>query len=59
LLRVGYDSDLNIEGWHDPIFRNHEEAPSGSNRPLAGRKLEQAGLLIAKRTLEQFTINTE
>jgi sugar phosphate isomerase/epimerase len=37
LLRAGYDSDLNIEGRHDPVYRD---------------KLEDAGLLIAKRTLE-------
>src|SRR5438309_712090 len=24
LLRAGYDSDLNIEGWHDPVFRDSE-----------------------------------
>ncbi|MHB8523389.1 MAG: sugar phosphate isomerase/epimerase family protein [Limisphaerales bacterium] len=60
LLRSGYDSDLNIEGWHDPIYRNHapEEGPDDAN-PLAGRKLEDAGLLIAKRTLEQYTQGTE
>ncbi|HWD19113.1 MAG TPA: sugar phosphate isomerase/epimerase [Verrucomicrobiae bacterium] len=44
LLRAGYDSDLNIEGWHDPVYRD---------------KLEEAGLLIAKRTLEQFAAGTE
>ena len=50
LVRAGYDSDLNIEGWHDPVYRNH---PPGAG-PLAGRQLEDAGLLIARRTLEQF-----
>ena len=60
LLRAGYDSDLNIEGWHDPVYRDHDrEQPwdvksHGLDR-LAGRKLEEAGLLIAKRTLEQYT----
>jgi sugar phosphate isomerase/epimerase len=55
LLRAGYTGDLNIEGWHDPVYRDHDAAPpddihlSGS---LAGRKLEEAGLMIAKRTLE-------
>lgn len=44
LLRAGYDSDLNIEGWHDPVYRNHENGP----------KLEDAGLAIARKTLEQF-----
>jgi sugar phosphate isomerase/epimerase len=59
LLRAGYDSDLNIEGWHDPVFRDHDLAPpidiqlTKTNRQ-AGQKLEAAGLLIAKRTLEQF-----
>ena len=52
LMRVGYDSDLNIEGWHDPVFRDHEPH---DGTPLAGQKLEDAGLLIARRTLEQFT----
>ncbi len=59
LLRAGYDSDLNIEGWHDPVFRDHDTAPpadiklSQSTRQ-AGQKLEQAGLLLAKQTLERF-----
>jgi sugar phosphate isomerase/epimerase len=59
LLRAGYDSDLNLEGWHDPVFRDHDAAPpvdiklSGANRQ-AGQKLEADGLLIAKRALEQF-----
>jgi sugar phosphate isomerase/epimerase len=48
LLRTGYDSDLNIEGWHDPVYRNHE----------AGPKLEDAGLLIARQTLERYTAGT-
>ena len=52
LLRAGYDSDLNIEGWHDPVYRDHPVEPK--DHPLAGQKLESAGLLIAKRTLEQF-----
>jgi len=39
LIRAGYDSDLNIEGRHDPVYRD---------------QLEDAGLLIAKRTLEAF-----
>jgi sugar phosphate isomerase/epimerase len=51
LVRAGYDSDLNIEGRHDPVFRDHEPPESS---PLAGRKLEEAGLLVAKRTLAQF-----
>ncbi len=51
LLRSGYDSDVNIEGWHDPVFRDH---PEGGGAPLAGQRLENAGLLIAKRTLEAY-----
>jgi sugar phosphate isomerase/epimerase len=42
LARVGYDSDLNIEGWHDPVFRNHPNGP----------QLEEQGLRIAKAHLE-------
>lgn len=49
LVRQGYDSDLNIEGWHDPVFRNHgSDAPA----PLAHRELEDAGALAARRWLE-------
>ncbi|MDA1272953.1 MAG: sugar phosphate isomerase/epimerase [Verrucomicrobia bacterium] len=64
LIRVGYDSDLNIEGWHDPVFRDHEtqEAqaePGSTPDKLAGRKLEDAGILIAKRLLENLTTGTE
>ena len=59
LLRSGYDSDLNIEGWHDPVFRDHGVAPPAdiqlaSTNRQAGQKLEDAGLLLAKRFLEQF-----
>ena len=59
LLRAGYDSDLNIEGWHDPVYRDHDLAPPvdidlGGGHRQAGQKLELAGLLIARRTLEQF-----
>jgi sugar phosphate isomerase/epimerase len=49
LLRAGYDSDLNIEGWHDPVYRNQDR----------GHQLEEAGLLIAKKTLERYTERTE
>ena len=51
LVRAGYDSDLNIEGRHDPVFRDHEPIET---LPMAGRKLEEAGLLVAKRTLAQL-----
>jgi sugar phosphate isomerase/epimerase len=49
LLRAGYDSDLNIEGWHDPVFRNHQGGP----------QLEEAGLLLARKTLQSFIEGTE
>lgn len=45
LLRQGYKGDLNIEGWHDAVYRNHS---------MAGRDLEDAGLLIALKHLAQF-----
>jgi sugar phosphate isomerase/epimerase len=51
LLRAGYDSDLNIEGFHDPVFRDH---PADSRTRLAGQKLERDGWRRAKRHLEQF-----
>ncbi|MDB6067544.1 MAG: Xylose isomerase domain protein barrel [Pedosphaera sp.] len=59
LLRYGYDSDLNIEGWHDPVYRDHAPASVGPGNSMAGnrqtgQKLEAEGLLIGKRTLEQF-----
>lgn len=59
LLRAGYDSDLNIEGWHDPVYRDHDDDPPADIHLVktdrqAGQKLEATGLLIAKRTLEQF-----
>ena len=44
LIRAGYDSDINIEGWHDPIYRE---------------RLEETGLLIAKQTLEPLIAGTE
>ncbi|MEO6036666.1 MAG: sugar phosphate isomerase/epimerase [Verrucomicrobiota bacterium] len=64
LLRVGYDSDLNIEGRHDPVYRDHDSVQpddvklSGANRQ-PGQKLEEAGLLIARKVLEQYTAGTE
>jgi sugar phosphate isomerase/epimerase len=56
LLLAGYDSDLNIEGWHDPVYRNHGAAAPDS---LRGKKLEDTGLLIAKKTLEQLIAGTD
>jgi sugar phosphate isomerase/epimerase len=44
LLRTGYDSDINIEGWHDPVYRD---------------RLEETGLRIAKQTLEPLIAATE
>jgi sugar phosphate isomerase/epimerase len=49
LVRAGYDSDLNIEGRHDPVYRDHD----------GGLRLEDTGLLIAKALLEPFTHGTE
>ncbi len=60
LLRAGYDSDLNLEGWHDPVLRDHNDVPPPPDITLAtgsrqtGQKLEQAGLRLAKQWLEQF-----
>src|SRR2546423_3533854 len=59
LLRAGYDSDLNIEGWHDPVLRDHDAIPPAdiklaNNDRLFGQKLESSGLLLAKQHLEQF-----
>ncbi len=44
LVRAGYAGDLNIEGWHDQVYRDHENGP----------KLEDLGLLISHRHLSQF-----
>ena len=49
LVRVGYDSDLNIEGWHDPVYRNHPNGP----------QLEEEGLRIAKAHLARFVRDEE
>jgi sugar phosphate isomerase/epimerase len=58
LLRAGYDSDLNVEGWHDPVFRDHDATPPAdiklATSRQAGQKLEDAGLVLAKQFLEQF-----
>lgn len=64
LLRAGYDSDLNVEGRHDPIYRDHAaeqpwDVKTDETDRLAGKNLEEPGLLIAKRTLEQYTDGTE
>ena len=59
LLRAGYDSDLNVEGRHDPVYRDHAaeqpwDVKSSSPDRLAGKNLEEPGLLIARRTLEAY-----
>jgi len=59
LLRAGYESDLNIEGWHDPVLRDHDAILpadiqlAGANRQ-SGQKLENEGLILARRHLEQW-----
>ena len=64
LLRAGYDSDLDIEGWHDPVYRDHgrpqpEDVKSAGVDRQAGQNLEETGLLIAKRTLDPLVAGTE
>src|SRR5437899_5610708 len=59
LLRVGYDSDLTVEGRHDPVYRDHNaeqpwDVKSHGQDRQAGQKLEEAGLLIAKNVLEPY-----
>lgn len=59
LLRMGYDSDLNIEGWHDPVFRDHETTPPADiqldqQNYQRGQTLERAGLILARKHLAQF-----
>src|SRR5256885_16013420 len=38
LLRAGYDSDLNIEGRHDPVFRDHEPSEGRSEERRVGKE---------------------
>lgn len=59
LLLAGYDSDLNIEGWHDPVYRDHVPGAKKSLGGLEGKMLEETGLLIAKRALEPYVAGTE
>lgn len=56
LYRVGYDSDLNIEGWHDSVYRDpapdaerSAEASRESHGPT--RRLERTGLRVGLHTL--------
>ena len=64
LLRAGYDSDLTVEGRHDPVYRDHESeqpwdvASPGTDRQ-AGQKLEETGLRIARSVLEPYVAGTE
>ena len=46
LLRQGYTNDLNLEGWHDEVYRDHKDGP----------QREDEGLLIALRHLEQYVV---
>lgn len=46
LHRQGYKGDLNIEGWHDGVYRDFDD----------GRKMEDEGLIIGLRCLEQFVV---
>jgi len=64
LLRMGYDSDLTVEGWHDPVYRDHDrELPSDDTSLITGlqkgQKLEEAGLRIALNTLLPLVEGTE
>jgi sugar phosphate isomerase/epimerase len=58
LLRQGYTNDLNIEGWHDAVFRDHKDKPppdvAQNVSHTARRDLEDAGLLLALKHLSQF-----
>ncbi|MDB6037187.1 MAG: Xylose isomerase domain protein barrel [Verrucomicrobiales bacterium] len=56
LIRTGYDSDLNIEGWHDPVYRDH---PTDENSPMKGQKMEVTGLRIARNLLAPLVAGTE
>jgi sugar phosphate isomerase/epimerase len=49
LLRAGYDSDLNVEGRHDPVYCNRDGGP----------RLEDTGLSIARKTLEPYVQGME
>ncbi len=46
LHRQGYTGDLNIEGWHDAVYRNHKDA----------KQMEDEGLINSLRHLEQFVV---
>ena len=64
LLRMGYDSDLNIEGWHDPVYRDHDREAAPDDTSLItgfqrGQNLEEAGLKIGLNTLLRLVEGTE
>jgi sugar phosphate isomerase/epimerase len=52
LYRAGYDSDLNVEGWHDPVYKDH--SPDDPKNRQAGQKLEDVGMVVARKHLEQY-----
>jgi sugar phosphate isomerase/epimerase len=47
LLRIGYTGDLNIEGWHDSVYRDISEK---------NIKREDQGLIISFKYLSQFVV---
>lgn len=64
LLRAGYDSDLTVEGRHDPVYRDHDaeqpwDVKSAGPNKQAGQRLEETGLLIARKVLEPYVARTE
>jgi len=58
LRRTGYHGDLNIEGWHDAVWRDQKDTPPSDVahqvRPVVAPNLEDAGLIIALNHLRQF-----
>lgn len=55
LFRVGYDSDLTIEGRHDPVYRDHPQSSGTSPTPaLARLNLDETGFRIARDTLQRY-----
>lgn len=61
LRRAGYHGDLNIEGWHDIVFRDRsgmkpDDVHVNAKDPIMP-DLEDVGLIIAKNHLKQFCPN--
>ncbi|MHB1457946.1 MAG: sugar phosphate isomerase/epimerase family protein [Armatimonadota bacterium] len=57
LRRAGYHGDLNIEGWHDGVFRDTKGVQLDDiiyDKSAVAPDLEDAGLIIAKNYLEQW-----